>query len=436
MRNAAALLGIFFAAVSAAADAAEISFADVKDKIVIVQCDDSAGSGFVCEMDGKRYFLTNKHVIGGQRRVAAFFSDGRELKFGRMELAENADLVRFLVASNQPAFKIADGEPAMNERVSVFGNGDGKGVVTENDGRVVGVGPTELEVTANFVNGNSGSPLVNAKGEVLGVATYAIRDFDPGDWVKAETRYAKVRRFALRLTGHDWKKSDIKSYYRKESAKRKKSMVEKGVYPETRASFRSPMLRINKRQTAAGAIYFVNGNIVLGLSDVKGIKNPVVRIAVLVEGGKQVVMEAVTDTPGGVYKFSGVPVYSYGMPRSNFVFNIGNGVAAYFLEGISFHQPVARWGSVPGGGKNIEYFDRSILLSGGFRLPDDVGAGVRKPDIVAFRLECWQNGSLAGVYNSVRPDTLNSKGIPVDWFVMGRYPKKFHYAGNCRYGRY
>jgi hypothetical protein len=429
------ILSLFIGAISLAAHPASVSFENVKDKIVIVQCDDSSGSGFVCEMDGKRYFLTNKHVVSAQQRVAAFFCNGQQLKFGRMEIAENADLVRFAVSSNQPAFKIAADEPKMNERISVFGNSDAKGVLTENTGRIVGIGPGELEVTANFVHGNSGSPLVNANGEVLGVATYAVKDFDPDDWVKAETRYAKVRRFALRMNGYVWKKSDIKGFYRKTMAKRKKTMVEMGVYPETKATFKSPVLRINKRQTVAEATYFVNGNIVLGLSDVKGIKNPVIRVVVMVEGGRHVVMDAIADSPGGEYKFSNVPVYSYAMPRSNFAFNVGNNIAAYFLEGISFHQPVARLDSVPGGGKNIEYFNRSILLSGGFRLPDCVGGGVRKPNIVAFRLECWQNGSLAGVYNSVRPDTLNSKGIPVDWFVMGRYPKKFLYAENCPYTR-
>ena len=424
---------LVFGGFAAAADTPRTAFEDVKDKIVAVQCDDSSGAGFVCEFEGKKYFVTNKHVIKGQRRVAAYFSDGKTLKFGRMEIAENADLVRFAVASNQPALKLSAVEPRKNESVTAFAGGNGERAGVE--GRVTGVGPAELEVSARFAQSGSGGALLNRNGEVLGAATYAVRDFNPGDWVKADSAIAKARRVALRLNGRKWKKTDLETYYRKVKAEEKKNMEKFGVYPQTRASFKSPAMRINRQQSDGGAKYFVNGKIVLGLSDVKGIKNPVVRVVVLVEGGRTAVMDAVSDEPGGKYEFSGVPVYAYGMPRSNSSFSIGNGIAAYYLEGISFNQPTAKWDSVPGGGKNLEYFDRSILLSGGFRLPDRVGGPV-PPKIVAFRLECWQNGSLAGVYDSMRPDTLNSKGIPVDWFVIGRYPEKFLYAGSCRYGSY
>ena len=69
-------------------------FEDAEEKTLSVQCEDASGSGFVCEMDGKRYFITVKHVIAGQRRVVAYFGNGQKLKLGRMEIAENADLVR------------------------------------------------------------------------------------------------------------------------------------------------------------------------------------------------------------------------------------------------------------------------------------------------------------------------------------------------------
>ena len=54
-------------------------YESVKDKIVIIQCDDSSGSGFICEMNGKRYLVTNRHVVEGQSRVFAVFPDGKSL---------------------------------------------------------------------------------------------------------------------------------------------------------------------------------------------------------------------------------------------------------------------------------------------------------------------------------------------------------------------
>ena len=49
-----------------------VLFSQVQDKLVIVQCDDSVGTGFVCEMDGRRYFVTNKHVVQGQDRIGRY----------------------------------------------------------------------------------------------------------------------------------------------------------------------------------------------------------------------------------------------------------------------------------------------------------------------------------------------------------------------------
>ena len=427
-------LAVFVGALTAAANSPTVTFEDVKDKIVIVQCDDSTGSGFVCEMEGKKYFVTNKHIIRGQQRVAAYFSDGSALKFGSMEISRDADMVRFAVASNHPALKIADDDPDRNENVRLFRCSHGEGTCAEIKGRILSVADMELELSAGFQQADSGSALVNSKGEVLGTATYKVKDFNPADWIRTDARGTKFRRFALRLNGHKWVKSDLATYCRKAKAEDRKIKEKFGIYPQTRAAFKSPAMRVNRHKTDGAAKYFINGNIVLALSDVKGVKNPVVRVVVLVEGVRMAVLDAVTDEPGGKYEFCNVPVYAYGMPKSNYAFNIGNGICAYYLEGMSFYQPPVKMDAIPGGGKNIPYFDRSILLSGGFRIQDRI-AGGRPPKIVAFRLECWQNGSLAGVYDSMRPDTLNSKGIPVDWFVVGRYPEKFLYADNCRYER-
>ena len=156
----------------AAADSPKLDFDDVKDKIVTVQCDDSSGSGFVCEMEGKRYFVTNKHVIKGQQRVAAYFGNGTQLKFGGMELAENADLVRFAVASNQPALKLSAVLPRKNERVTVFGNG--KGALAGIEGRVLDVGPAKLEISARFGNGGSGSALLDPNGDACLPGIYCV----------------------------------------------------------------------------------------------------------------------------------------------------------------------------------------------------------------------------------------------------------------------
>jgi hypothetical protein len=64
-------------------------------------------------------------------------------------------------------------------------------------GKLVGLGPNLVEVSAEFVPGNSGSPIVHLKsGKVIGVATYlTVREMDS----LTGRRIPKVRRFGFRL---------------------------------------------------------------------------------------------------------------------------------------------------------------------------------------------------------------------------------------------
>ena len=96
------------------------------------------------------------------------------------------------------------GMPDIGEAVTILGNSDGRGVVTEIRGHILGVGPQQIEVDAPFVAGNSGSPVLNRVGRVVGVASYLRNCRDNADWSKRNTRYNGVRRFALRLSGIRW----------------------------------------------------------------------------------------------------------------------------------------------------------------------------------------------------------------------------------------
>ena len=69
----------------------------------------------------------------------------------------------------------------------------GGGVATQTSGQVLGVGPTRIEVNANFEPGNSGSPIFSTSTkEVVGVATYAETRKVAVEETAAPSRYGEA----------------------------------------------------------------------------------------------------------------------------------------------------------------------------------------------------------------------------------------------------
>ena len=165
-------------------------FEEVKDKLVVIVCGEKAGSGFIVRDGGRPYLFTNAHVV--QRgAVIAHRLDGTRLMLGPRDEAVGRDMVRFALDESMPAFDLAAGVPDIGDPVVVLGNSDGRGVVTEIRGKVIGVGPREIEVDAAFVIGNSGSPVLDRHGRVIGIATYLRDCRDDADWSK--TRHPPLR---------------------------------------------------------------------------------------------------------------------------------------------------------------------------------------------------------------------------------------------------
>ena len=191
-------------------------FTEVKDKIALIKCKEGSGTGFLLGMDGKTYLVSNEHVVRSGGEVEARLIDGTILQLGEFSVASDGrDLARFEVLgnSNKP-LALRTAMPNMNEQVTMYGNSLGGGVATESRGFVQGVGPRRLETNVEIVKGNSGSPIIDTNGEVVGVAAFMeLTDSGREDWSNANTRYdGKVRRFAVRLSDLDWKTVNRREY--------------------------------------------------------------------------------------------------------------------------------------------------------------------------------------------------------------------------------
>lgn len=178
----------------------------------LVTTDLGQGSAFLLSIRDQAYLVTNYHVVIGAKTIkCANQFDTFELKDGLIEVADDRDMVRIPVDKKE-ALEVAP-DVAADTPVAAFGNSGGKDVVTKLDGKVLGVGPGEIEVSCEFIPGNSGGPIADSQGRVAGIATYVARGGGVPDWVKQGTRFEGARRFGVRVTDDIlWSKTTIAQF--------------------------------------------------------------------------------------------------------------------------------------------------------------------------------------------------------------------------------
>lgn len=195
------LLALFCTMRAAGADATPAELLREHSRsLVIVEDKEGAGSGFVATIAGKQYVITNQHVVAGHAGAKFVLLDRSPLKVGAASAAVGHDIMTFATQPDAKAMDImldVEKNAAVGDEVVVLGNPEGARVIKPITGRLVGIGPNLVEVTAEFVPGNSGSPIIHLKsGKVIGIATYVIvREMD----ALTGRRAPQLRRFGYRL---------------------------------------------------------------------------------------------------------------------------------------------------------------------------------------------------------------------------------------------
>lgn len=149
----------------------------------------AAGTGIIVTEDG--YILTNKHVINGANKVTVVSDDGTTYENVKVVATDPLNDVAYLKiddASGLTPAKLGDSKTlSVGQQVIAIGNALGQYQNTVTSGIISGIGRsvtasdgtsynTEtltdmIQTDAAINSGNSGGPLVNAAGEVIGINT-------------------------------------------------------------------------------------------------------------------------------------------------------------------------------------------------------------------------------------------------------------------------
>jgi serine protease Do len=142
----------------------------------------SLGSGFVIDASG--FVVTNNHVIEGADDIEVIFPNGTKLKAKLVGTDTKTDLSVLKVEPKAPLKAVPFGDSRkmrIGDWVMAIGNPFGLGGsvtlgIISARGRNINAGPYDnfIQTDAAINKGNSGGPLFNMRGEVIGINTAII----------------------------------------------------------------------------------------------------------------------------------------------------------------------------------------------------------------------------------------------------------------------
>lgn len=168
------------------------------------------GSGFIVSADG--LVLTNNHVVDGATRVTVQLSDGRELPGRVLGRDPKTDVAvvridgggRFTPVrwGDSDRIRVGDSVFAVGSPFGL-GNTVTSGILSAR-GREIGAGPYDdfLQVDAAINSGNSGGPLFDAQGRVIGINTAIFSPSGGNVGIGFAIPAATARKIATQIAQH------------------------------------------------------------------------------------------------------------------------------------------------------------------------------------------------------------------------------------------
>jgi len=168
--------------------------------VVTIRTLSSQGTGFFISDNG--YIVTNYHVIQNEQEqpskvIQAITEDNQILSVEHIGSIVDLDLALLKVQENYPSLKLTNSEDiSIGERVIAIGNPQGfqfsvtDGIISALNRPNANGLEAYIQTNAELNPGNSGGPLINQKGEVVGMNNFKLIDTE-GMGFALESNYIK-----------------------------------------------------------------------------------------------------------------------------------------------------------------------------------------------------------------------------------------------------
>ncbi len=149
------------------------------ESVVTIRTDVGQGTGFIITDDG--YIVTNAHVLVGGNIIQAITSDQDTTQANFVGYEETLDLALLKIEGSYSPIELGDSDAVeIGEKVIAIGNPLGlqfsvsEGIISATDREGSNGIEGYLQTDAALNPGNSGGPLINKEGEVIGINNFKI----------------------------------------------------------------------------------------------------------------------------------------------------------------------------------------------------------------------------------------------------------------------
>jgi len=149
------------------------------NSVVTIRTDMAQGTGFIITENG--YVVTNAHVLEGGSRVSVITSDQRILTTSLVGYDSDYDIALLKISGNYNKLNLADSNKVnVGQKVIVIGNPYGlqfsvsEGIVSGINREGINGKDIYIQTDAALNPGNSGGPLINTQGGVIGITNFKV----------------------------------------------------------------------------------------------------------------------------------------------------------------------------------------------------------------------------------------------------------------------